>query len=90
MRIFLTKLNSGWTERSTQRNGGKMNLIVKFKKQFKEIFGDKKIDIVCEKANENNGLIEISNPQSLSEETKKKIEEKMFKDFIKDARKGGL
>ena len=67
-----------------------MNVMNKFKKQFKEIFGDKKIDIVCEKANENNGLIEISNPQSLSEETKKKIEEKMFKDFIKDAKKGGL
>ena len=67
-----------------------MNLIVKFKKQFKEIFGDKKIDIVCEKANENNGLIAISNPQSLSEETKKKIEEQMFKNFIKDAREGGL
>ena len=67
-----------------------MNLMNKFKKQFKEIFGDKKIDIVCEKANENNGLIAISNPQSLSEETKKKIEEQMFKNFIKDAREGGL
>jgi len=67
-----------------------MNLMKKFRKQFREIFGDKKIDFVCEKANENNGLIEISNPQSLSEETKKKIEEKMFKDFIKDAREGGL
>ena len=49
-----------------------MNLIAKFKKQYKEFFGDKKIDIVCEKANENNGLIEILIPQSLSEETKKK------------------
>ena len=67
-----------------------MNLMKKFRKQFREIFGDKKIDFVCEKANENNGLITISNPQSLSEETKKKIEEKMFKDFIKDAREGGL
>ena len=49
-----------------------MNLMNKFKKQFKENFGDKKIDFVCDKANENNGLITISNPQSLSEETKKK------------------
>ena len=49
-----------------------MNLMNKFKKQFKEIFGDKKIDFVCDKANENNGLITISNPQLLSEETKKK------------------
>ena len=67
-----------------------MNLMKKFRKQFREIFGDKKIDFVCEKANENNGLITISNPQSLSEETKKKIEDQMFKDFIKDAREGGL
>ena len=68
-----------------------MNLINKVKKQFKEIFGDKKIDFVCDKANENNGLITISNPQSLSEETKKKIEDQMFKNYIKNAReKGGL
>ena len=68
-----------------------MDLMKKFRKQFKEIFGNKKIDFVCDKANENNGLITISNPRSLSEETKKKVEEQMFKNFIKDAReKGGL
>ena len=68
-----------------------MNLMKKFRKQFREIFGDKKIDFVCEKANENNGLITISNPQSLSEETKKKIEEQMLRNYIKNAReKGGL
>ena len=68
-----------------------MDLMIKFRKQFKEIFGDKKIDFVCDKANENNGLITISNPQSLSEETKKKIEDQMFKNYIKNAReKGGL
>ena len=49
-----------------------MNLMKEFRKQFKEIFGDKKINFICDKANENNGLITISNPQSLSEETKKK------------------
>ena len=52
-----------------------MNLIKKFRKQFKEIFGNKKIDFVCDKANENNGLITILNPQPLSEETKKKMSE---------------
>ena len=66
-----------------------MNLIAKFKKQYKEFFGDKKIDIVCEKANENNGLIAILNPQSLSEETKKKVEDQMFKTYIKNAREKG-
>ena len=40
--------------------------MAKFRKQFKKIFGDKKIDFVCDKANENNGLITISNPRSLS------------------------
>jgi len=68
-----------------------MNLMNKFKKQFKEIFGDKKIDFVCDKANENNGLITIVNPRSLSKETKKKIEDQMIKNYIKNAReKGGL
>ena len=67
-----------------------MNLMKKFRKQFREIFGDKKIDFVCEKANENNGLIEISNPQSLSEETKKKIEEQMLRNYIKNAREKGV
>ena len=66
-----------------------MNLIKKFRKQFKEILGDKKIDLVCDKANENNGLIAISNPQSLSEETKKKVEDQMFKTYIKNAREKG-
>jgi len=60
-----------------------MNLIAKFKKQYKEFFGDKKIDIVCEKANENNGLI------AMSEETKKKVEDQMFKNIIKNARENG-
>ena len=61
-------------------------------KQFKRIFGNKKIDLVCDKATESDsGLIKLINPQSLSEETKKKIEEQMFKNYIKDAReKGGL
>ena len=68
-----------------------MNLMKKFRKQFKEIFGDKKIDFVCDKANENNGLISITNPRSLSEETRKKIEDQMFRNYIKNAReKGGL
>jgi len=67
-----------------------MNLMKEFRKQFKKIFGDKKIDFVCDKANENNGLISISNPRSLSEETRKKIDDQMFKNFIKNARKGGL
>ena len=68
-----------------------MNLIKKFRKQFKEILGDKKIDLVCDKATEfDRGLIKIENPQPLSEDTKKKIEEQMFKKFIDDARKGGL
>ena len=68
-----------------------MDLMIKFRKQFKEIFGDKKIDFVCDKANENNGLITISNPQSLSKETKKKIEDQMLRNYIKNAReKGGL
>tara|TARA_R100001530_G_C4259009_1_gene139964 strand:- start:517 stop:723 length:207 start_codon:yes stop_codon:yes gene_type:complete len=67
-----------------------MNLMKKFRKQFREIFGDKKIDFVCEKANENNGLITISNPQSLSEETKKKIEEQMLRNYIKNAREKGV
>jgi hypothetical protein len=66
-----------------------MNLIKKFRKQFKEIFGNKKIDFVCDKANENNGLITILNPQPLSEETKKKIEDQMFKNYIKNAREKG-
>ena len=66
-----------------------MDLITKFRKQFKEIFGDKKIDFVCDKANENNGLITISNPQSLSEETKKKIEDQMLRNYIKNAREKG-
>ena len=68
-----------------------MDLMIKFRKQFKEIFGDKKIDFVCDKANENNGLITISNPQSLSKGTKKKIEDQMIRNYIKNAReKGGL
>ena len=66
-----------------------MNLMKEFRKQFKEIFGDKKINFICDKANENNGLITISNPQSLSEETKKKIEDQMFKNYIKNAREKG-
>ena len=66
-----------------------MDLIIKFRKQFKEILGDKKIDLVCDKANENNGLITISNPQLLSEETKKKVEDQMFKTYIKNAREKG-
>ena len=69
-----------------------MNLMNKFKKQFKQIFGDKKIDLVCDKATEfDRGLIKIENPQPLSEDTKKKIEEQMLKNFIKNAREqGGL
>ena len=69
-----------------------MNVMKKLNKQFKQIFGDKKIDLVCDKATEfDRGLIKIENPQPLSEDTKKKIEEQMFKNFIKDAReKGGL
>ena len=68
-----------------------MNLMKEFRKQFKEIFGDKKINFICDKANENNGLITISNPQSLSKETKKKIEDQMLRNYIKNAReKGGL
>lgn len=66
-----------------------MRLIKKFIKQFKEILGDKKIDLVCDKAKENNGLITISNHQSLSEETKKKVEDQMFKNIIKNARENG-
>ena len=66
-----------------------MNLMAKFRKQFKKIFGDKKIDFVCDKANENNGLITISNPRSLSEETKKKIEDQMLRNYIKNAREKG-
>ena len=66
-----------------------MNLMKEFRKQFKEIFGDKKINFICDKANENNGVITISNPQSLSEETKKKIEDQMFKNYIKNAREKG-
>ena len=65
--------------------------MIKFRKQFKEIFGDKKIDFVCDKANEKNGLITISNPQALSKGTKKKIEDQMLRNYIKNAReKGGL
>ena len=60
-------------------------------KQFKQIFGNKKIDLVCDKATESDsGLIRLTNPRSLSEDTRKKIEEQMFKKFIDDARKGGL
>ena len=66
-----------------------MNLMAKFRKQFKKIFGYKKIDFVCDKANENNGLITISNPRSLSEETKKKIEDQMLRNYIKNAREKG-
>ena len=66
-----------------------MDLMIKFRKQFKEILGYKKIDLICDKANENNGLITISNPQSLSEETKKKIEDQMLRNYIKNAREKG-
>ena len=69
-----------------------MNIMKNLNKQFKQIFGNKKIDLVCDKATESdNGLIRLTNPRPLSEDTKKKIEEQMFKNFIKNAREqGGL
>ena len=93
MRIFLTKLyNLGGLILHLVKKGEKMDLMQKARVQFKEIFGDKKIDLVCDQATESDGgLITINNPRPLSEETKKKVEEQMFKNFIKDAReKGGL
>jgi hypothetical protein len=64
--------------------------IKKVKEQFKSIFGIKKVDFKCTKATESKGgLITISNPQSLSEETRKKIEDQMFKNYIKNAREKG-
>ena len=64
--------------------------IKKVEEQFKSIFGTKKVDFKCTKATESKGcLIKITNPQSLSDETRKKIEEQMVKNFIKDARDKG-
>ena len=69
-----------------------MDIMKRFKDQFNAIFGDKKIDLVCDQATEfDSGLIAIQNPRLLSKKTQKKVEEQMFKDFIKNAReKGGL
>jgi len=37
-----------------------MNVMKKLNRQFKQIFGDKKIDLVCDKATEfDRGLIKI-------------------------------
>ena len=67
-----------------------MDLMQKARVQFKEIFGDKKIDLVCDQATEfDGGLIAIQNPRLLSKKTQKKVEEQMMKNIIKDAREKG-
>ena len=88
--IFLTKLLNFLRGLKPRRNKEVNIDIKKVKEQFKFIFGIKKIDFKCTKATEfKGGLIKITNPQSLSDETRKKIEEQMVKNFIKDARDKG-
>ena len=67
-----------------------MNIMKDLNKKFRQIFGYKKIDLVCDKATESDdGLIKVFNPRPLSEDTKKKVEEQMMKNIIKDAREKG-
>ena len=88
--IFLTKLLNFLRGFKPRRNKEVNMDIKKVEEQFKSIFGTKKVDFKCTKATESKGgLIKITNPQSLSDETRKKIEEQMVKNFIKDARDKG-